>query len=533
DFFELGGDSIRSIQVVGQAREAGLAAGLATLLAHPTPAGLAAAMGAGEPETAAIEPFALLSEDDRLLLPDGLDDAYPMAELQVGMVYEMERDPERLPYHNVHTLRLTGAFDEARFRDALARVTARHAVLRTSFDTSRYREPMQLVHPDAEIPLVVADLRAASPDTRAAAVDAYLRDERRTALDPAVAPLCRIGVHVLADDAFQWTVTEHHAILDGWSLTSTLSEISSTYESLLAGQDLRPAPLRSHYRDYIAAERAALATPAAREFWHDRLAGSGGSPLPRWSTASGQPMDDDGSLVTTLPADLRAGVERFALRAGVPVKTALLAAHLRVLALVTGSPDVTTGLSAHGRLEEPDGAEVRGLFLNTLPFRVSLPDGSWQDLARAVLDAEREMSPYRRYPMAALQREFVGASLFEAGFVYNDFHRFGRLAGGEGVWRIDPAGQGSSGSARTSFPLLVSVSREAGAVGLRLELEYDPRRLTREQVTLLRDHHVRALQAMAADPSADHTTAVLVAGPEAARIGEWSCGGVGVSGAAT
>ncbi|MCS7475571.1 non-ribosomal peptide synthase/polyketide synthase [Umezawaea endophytica] len=545
NFFDLGGDSIRSIQVLGETREAGLTASLATMLANPTPAGLAAALEDAV-DTVRSEPFSVLADADRALLPDGLEDAYPMAELQVGMVYEMERDPERKPYHNVHTLRLAGTFDEARFRAALALVTARHPVLRTSFAMSRFSVPVQLVHPSAEIPLSVVDLRATPEDTRRAAVDEHLDAERRISLDLAAAPLCRMTVHVLSDNAFQWSVTEHHAILDGWSLTSTLAEISTTYDALLAGQDVRPAPLRSSFRDFIAAERAALTSPESRRYWRERLAGTDGSPLPRWSVVSdglgdtvpGERHDRDedlghGSLVTTLPAELRADVEAFARRAGVPFKTAVLAAHLRVLSAVTGGGDVTTGLSFHGRLEEADGAEVRGLFLNTLPFRVALPDGSWQDLARAVFEAERDVLPHRRYPMAALQRELGGASLFDVGFVYNDFHQFGGLADGDGSWRLDTADQGSSGSARTSFPLLVSVSREAGTDGLRLELEYDTRKVDGEQAVLLRDYHLSALHAMTADPSSLHTTSVLVPSGEARRVAEWSRAAVDVPGATT
>jgi len=536
NFFDLGGDSIRSIQVLGEAREAGLTAGLATMLANPTPAGLAAALEDAVTATRS-EPFSVLAADDRALLPDGLEDAYPMAELQVGMVYEMERDPERRPYHNVHTLRLTGTFDETAFRAALARVTARHPVLRTSFAMSRFSVPVQLVHPTAEIPLTVVDLRGTA-DARAA-VDEHLAVERRTPLDLTVAPLCRMTVHVLADDAFQWTVTEHHAILDGWSLTSTLAEISTTYEGLLAGHDPRPVPLRSTYRDFIAAEYTALASPASRDYWRDLLAGSDGSPLPRWSVTA--PLGDvvpgerhePGSLVTTLPAELRVDVEVFARRAGVPFKTAVLAAHLRALAAATGGQDVTTGLSFHGRLEEADGTEVRGLFLNTLPFRVVLPDGTWHDLARAVLQAERDVLPHRRYPMAALQRDLGRASLFDVGFVYNDFHQFGRLADGGGAWRLDSADQGSSGSARTSFPLLVSVSREAGTAELRLEMEYDPRQITPDQAVLLRDQHLRALQAMTADPSARHAAVPLVGGREERHLTTWSREAVEVDGATT
>ncbi|MGC5016896.1 phosphopantetheine-binding protein, partial [Streptosporangium sp. DT93] len=92
NFFDLGGDSIRSIQVLGQARDAGLAFTLQDQHRHPTLAELAGVThhGGDRARRPVREPFSLLSPEDRERLPEGLADAYPMAELQVGMVYEME-----------------------------------------------------------------------------------------------------------------------------------------------------------------------------------------------------------------------------------------------------------------------------------------------------------------------------------------------------------------------------------------------------------------------------------------------------------
>ena len=65
---------------------------------------------------------------------------------------------------------------------------------------------------------------------------------------------------------------------------------------------------------------------------------------------------------------------------------------------------------------------MRGLFLNTVPFSIDLAEHSWADLVRGVFAAEVELSPYRRYPMAALQKELKGQPLFEVMFNYLNFH---------------------------------------------------------------------------------------------------------------
>ncbi|HWO66111.1 MAG TPA: condensation domain-containing protein, partial [Umezawaea sp.] len=540
NFFDLGGDSIRSIQILGRVRDAGFTVGLQEFLDAPTLADLATTVAPSTPDDVrTTRPFSLVGEADRALLPDGLEDAYPMAELQVGMVYEMERDRARNPYHNVETLRLAGRFDEACFRAAVDHVVARHPVLRTSFDLVGFTEPMQLVHAVVEVPFTVVDLRRA--EDRHAALLEHVRHEQGTRFDLSGAPLLRMAVHVLSEDAFQWTITEHHAVLDGWSVVSTLAEITDRYRDLLAGTRPAVEPLRSLYRDFVAAERAALNSPESREFWRDRLAGAPDGRIPRWDAdLAGERVDGErhvrdeaaghGSLITPLSADLLRGLEEFAGRASVPVKTVVLAAHLRVLGLFTGSTDVLVGLTSNGRLEETDGSEARGLFLNTVPLRVRLPEGSWQDLARAVFRAERDLLPHRRYPLAALQRELGGdRPLFESNLTYNNFHRIARLAT-DGT--IDQAGTDPvlPGVARTNFPLDVTFSHEPGADGLLLEIDYALGDLTSDQVVRLRDSHLRVLRAMVLDGEAHHRASSLLGAGDEEVLASWQGTSAPVSG---
>ncbi|WP_267132790.1 amino acid adenylation domain-containing protein, partial [Streptomyces durbertensis] len=531
NFFDLGGDSIRSIQVLGKARDAGLVLGLPELFRAPTLAGLGglvtvdAAGGVDRSAVPVTEPFGLVSAEDRARLPEGLEDAYPMAELQLGMVYEMERDPDLNPYHNVSSLKVGERFEEEPFRRALALVVARHAVLRTSFDLSRFSEPLQLVHARAEVPLTVADLRGADPEDQRSAVAEHVRTEGRNLFSLASAPLCRMSVHVLSEDAFQWTVTDHHAILDGWSLASTLAEITDTYHALLRDENAPAPPLRSTYRDYIAAERAALNSTASAAYWHNLLAERPQGALPRWpaETRTSENTQGHGELFAALPRELCDQLEQVAERAGVPVKSVLLAAYLRALSVATGTTDVVTGLSVNGRLETSGGTDVRGLFLNTVPLRLRLSDGTWLDLVRAVFEAEREMLPHRRYPMSALQRALGGKPLFETGFVYNHFRQIGELV--EGAGAEQGAGDPVDGAGRTHFPLLVAVSREPGHAGMRLELQYDSRELAARQVALVRDYYVRVLEMVVSDPDAPFGQVGVLGDSELSLLGSWAGAG--------
>ena len=60
------------------------------------------------------------------------------------------------------------------------------------------------------------------------------------------------------------------------------------------------------------------------------------------------------------------------LQIGMPLKSVLLAGHLRVVSALAGATEVVTGLMANARPEAEDGARAVGLFLNTTPLRAEL-----------------------------------------------------------------------------------------------------------------------------------------------------------------
>jgi amino acid adenylation domain-containing protein len=428
NFFALGGDSILSLRVVSGARERGLALSLPQLFRHQTVASLAAAVeDAGEAEDPVpffrTEPFALVAAEDRARLPDDVVDAYPLARLQAGMLLHMELTPERPLYHNVDTFTLRKPFRREALEEAARRVAGRHPVLRTGFHLRGFAEPLQLVHREASFQVGVDDLRHLPAAEQAAAVRAHVRAETRRPFDLTRPPLLRFHAHLLDEERFQLTLAECHPILDGWSLTTTLGEIFGLYGALLRGEDppVEPPPSVS-FRDFVALERRTLESPVCREWWERKLAGAVPERLPRLARSGAGGPRRLVRWVVELPEEVVEGMRRLEEAASVPRKTVCLAAHLQVMSLLAGSPEVLTGVTSNGRPETADGERVRGLFLNTLPFRHRLPEGSWTEVARSVFAAERELLPFRRYPLAALQEARRGEPLVESAFNYVHFH---------------------------------------------------------------------------------------------------------------
>ncbi|HEX8616352.1 MAG TPA: amino acid adenylation domain-containing protein, partial [Thermoanaerobaculia bacterium] len=468
NFFAHGGDSIRSIQIVSRARARGFDTTIHDLFEHPTIAALAAAKqtdaAAHEERTA---PFALVSDETRALLPDDVEDAYPLTMLQQGMFFYSGFEAGATTYHDVMSYHLRAAYDRAALVRALAAVSARHPMLRTSFDFDHYAEPLQLVHRHAVIPFGETDLREiAAPDD---AIAAWIEHERQQPFAPEAAPLLRVHVHRRSDETFQFSVSFHHAILDGWSLASLLTEVFREMRAL----PVAAAPELT-FRDFVALERRTLETDDARAFWAPFLADAPFNELPRLQSnempraVRQQPLD--------ISDDVSRAVKTLADDAGVPLRSVLLAAHVRALAHITGQRDVVTGLVTNGRPEAEGGERVLGLFLNTIPFRARLGGGSWLELVRETFRTEQQLHPHRRVPLSEIQKAAGGKPLFETDFNFVHFHVFEQTAGIEGFESL-----GASGFEETNFTLAVNFSWWGNPGRLGGALDYDASLLTEEQ----------------------------------------------------
>ncbi len=502
-FFRLGGDSIRSISVRGKALERGLDFSVAELFEHPTVAGLARLLEERDGATAAAPlrtaPFSLIAASDRARLPADVEDAYPLTRLQAGMVFHSELSQGTAIYHDVHSFHLRLRLELPLLARAAAELAARHPVLRTSFDLSSYGETLQLVHRHVAAPLTHIDLRGLTAARQEEEIAAWLADERRRAFDWSRPPLIRLFVHRRGDDSLQFTLSFHHAIVDGWSTASLTAELFTRYLELLEGERPPAPPFEITFRDFVALERQALAAAEQREFWQRLLTGRNATRLPRWSAAAAAAEGEAQVAPVALPSGVGEGLKRLAEAVDVPVKSVFLAAHMKALSVLLGERDVVTGLISNGRPEEADGDRVLGLFLNTVPFRLELAPGRWIDLVRAAFRAEQELTPHRRFPIAELQRREGGEPLFETAFNYVHYHVYQGLIGTPEIQVV-----GQTGYEETNFTLEANFALGLTDGSVLFWLSYRTSDLSAGEVEAIASRYVAVLSAMALAPDAEH-----------------------------
>ncbi|WP_246797359.1 non-ribosomal peptide synthetase [Burkholderia perseverans] len=531
NFFVSGGDSIRAVSVLSKAKAQGLAFALVDLFTHPTIENLAQALSLDEVSSTQDGSALSLGEADRAKLPADVEDAYPLTFLQRGMVYHNQQaSHDAALYHDVFSYRFAvPAWNEAALRTALDMLARRHPVLRTSFDFDRFDEPMQLVHAAADIPLASFDLSMHDEAEQDRQLAAFVEAERKTRFALDIAPLLRVFIHRRGEREIQYTLSFHHAILDGWSVASLNTELFGAYlaslgrEAAETAEAAEPAPLARTPRSAVESERGALNSAAHRDFWRRYLDGHAFCELPPRQaepseTATGTEARPHASVA--IDANVRARLQAVANALGVPVRSVLLAAHLRVLSMLSGKTDVTTGLVSNVRQEQDDGEKVLGLFLNTLPLRLALTSSSWAELIRETFRTELEVIRHRHYPYFQLQLDNDRAPLYEVAFNYVNFHVYESLGKHAGFALL-----GGIGFEATNFALSVNFNDAAG--GLAIDVKIDPARLSAAQGERMLGYYVAALDAIAADVHADYHARSLLSEAERHQVIEaWNATGV-------
>jgi amino acid adenylation domain-containing protein len=511
NYFALGGDSIRSLQIITRAAERGLNFTVGDIFRYQTIRTLAQNLETlkASPEVK-VAPFSLITPEDQRLLPADAEAAYPLTRLQAGMVFHRELHPESAVYHDIGTFHLRTPLREELVSKAIAEVVARHPALRTSFDLVTYSQPLQVVHRNAPVPLTVDDLTHLDAEAQEIALQEWAEADKRRGFDVTQYPLVRFQVHKRSAESFQFTLCFHHAILDGWSDASMLTEIAQRYFQQLRNEPYSPLPPETQFRDFVLLELEAIASQEHRRFWQERLEESEFIRVPRWKPTPVTTKRGVGFHEVEISDELSNALKRLALSAAVPVKTVLLAAHMRALAMLSGKTDVTTFLTSVGRPETRDGDRVLGLFLNSTPFRLNLSSGGkWSNLLEEAFAAEREAVPFRRFPLAEIQKLLGRDQLSETGFYFTHYHIYHGLEQFEDFQLLS-----HNYYEETNITLLANFALASFSNKVRFYLTCDQTEIGLEQLEAVANYYHRVLIEMAAHPEGRYDTMSLLSESE-------------------
>ncbi|MFB7953782.1 non-ribosomal peptide synthase/polyketide synthase [Streptomyces sp. NPDC056045] len=420
-----------------------------------------------------------------------LDEVLPLAPLQEGLLFHALYETDADSYTVQLSLDMTGELDGDALAAAAGQVLRRHGNLRAGFWHENGGKPVQFIPAEVELPWFSYDLTGHAEELRGAELERILAAELAAGFDPARPPLIRFALVRLAADRYRFVVTNHHILLDGWSMPVVLAELASCYSG--AGSAL---PRVTPYRDYLGwlAEQDRSAAELA---WSRALEGLEEPTL--LAPAGGEPAVAE-RIELDLPADFTAELTAAGRRLGVTLNTLVQTAWGVLLGRLTGRDDVTFGATVSGRPPEISGIETMvGLFINTLPVRIRLrPEETLAELLDRVQSEQLALLPHQYLGLADIQRIAGVGELFDTATVFENYPTApGGLSAPDGA---APAVRVSATDLRdaTHYPL----SLAAALVGdhLHVRLDHRPDVLGREEAGQLVDRLRQVLRTMAEHP---------------------------------
>ncbi|WP_409366108.1 amino acid adenylation domain-containing protein [Mycolicibacterium elephantis] len=352
---------------------------------------------------------------DELHRQSPIADVLPLTPLQQGLLYHasVAKSSGDDVYAVQLDIALSGPLDAHRLRDAVQTVVTRHPHLAARF-CPQFEEPVQLIPADPVAPWRYVELDGGDADFGIdEQIERICADERAAVCDLVEQPPFRVALIRIAPDRHRFVLTNHHIVLDGWSMPILMQEIFAGYH----GHRL---PAASPYRSFMTwlAERDHAAAQAAwRELFADFQTPILVGPPQKLGFARRSVE------VFRVPAKTTRAISKLARSHRTTVNIVLQAAWAVLLASLTDQHDVAFGTVVSGRPPEVLGAEsMVGLLINTVPVRATItPHTTASDLLDQLQNAHNNTLDHQHLALSDIHRITGQERLFDTVFVYENY----------------------------------------------------------------------------------------------------------------
>ncbi|WP_396931709.1 amino acid adenylation domain-containing protein [Mycolicibacterium sp.] len=512
-FFNLGGDSLSAMRLIAAVNAAvNTRLSVRAVFEAPTVAQLAARIGGAEAEPDLLVssgPAAMPSPVVAATSSGGsmrIADVLPLTPLQQGLLFHASASSGGDDVYAVQLyISLAGPLDEKRLAAAVQAAVARHPNVAARF-SQKFAEPVQVIPADPVVPWQYFELDAAGGDVEAQ-IATVCAAERLAVCELGNEPAFRAALIRIAPEQYRFVMTNHHIVLDGWSLPILLGEVFASYY----GQRLPPA---APYRRFVS-WLAGRDRDAARAAWGQVLAGFDTPTLVGPANRAEPGRREVASF--TVSAQTTKSLGELARSCHTTVSTVLQAAYARVLMSMTGHSDVAFGTTVSGRPDEVLGADsMVGLLINTVPVRAAITASTTTaGLLSQLQNAHAQTLDHQHLALSEIHRATGHDHLFDTFFVYENYPiDAAKLSGADGLAVTNFAHREYN-----HYPIAMQA---IPGDDLTLRVEYDTGMFDSDAINTLIGRLKRALAAMITDPDRPLSSVDMLDEAELINLSRWS-----------
>ncbi|WP_327228399.1 amino acid adenylation domain-containing protein [Streptomyces platensis] len=435
-----------------------------------------------------------------------IEDILPLSPLQEGMLFHALYD-DQAPDVYVAQLAfdLKGPLNVRVLRLSAEQLLVRYPNLRAAYRQRKASRPVQLIPRVVSLPWQEVDLSGVAGEAQTAEMLRLQVEERLRRFDLTRPPLLRFMLVRLGEGRHRLVMTNHHILMDGWSMPVLLGELFALYGRGGEGSGLPPVVPYRRYLEWLAGRDRG----AAESAWRLALAGVEEPTLLAPSVRNLAPLVPE-RLTRELSEGLSGELRALARARGWTMNTLVQGAWAVVLGRLTGRDDVVFGSTVSGRPAELPGVEsMVGLFINTVPVRARLDAAeSVSGFLTRIQDEQTRIRAHDHLGLADIQRAVGLNELFDTQMVFENYPADSTTAEQTGGLEM----QAVEAYDATHYPLGLTAWVANGRLALRLSHRADV--FDTAAVETIMDRLVRVLQQVAADPDARSASVNLLSETE-------------------
>ncbi|WP_103071998.1 hybrid non-ribosomal peptide synthetase/type I polyketide synthase [Aquimarina sediminis] len=359
DFMELGGDSLKAITMLSHVQgKTAMTMSLQDFFSNTTIQKLC--------EKVTETHFVSISKIDK-------KEFYPVTASQHRTWVLSQLEAGSAAYNLTKVIELKGDLDKAKFQKTFELLISRHEILRTYFKTNDSGEICQFIIDKNEVNFEVKYLDFSKKLQKD--LDQYLINEQALTFDLSKTPLFRATLLETKPNEYVFSFVMHHIISDGWSMELLISEIVTTYNHLVKGEDIEYKELSIQYKDYtvwLQEQKSTEEYKKAEQYWVSKFQGD--IPvldLPSFKKRPSVWSYNGSTIHKRYSRTFLSKLKRFSKDHDVTMFMTLMAGVNALLYRYTNQNDIILGTPVAGR-EHADIQDQIGLYLNTLAIRTTV-----------------------------------------------------------------------------------------------------------------------------------------------------------------
>lgn len=358
DFFVIGGNSLKAIQLIGHIRQIfGINYPLMELFTRANIAAMASYISTQKGNKNAV----VIEKRER-------QERYPLAYVQEGFWFYNKLEPLNI-FYNIAANRIQGKFDLEIFQRALNCVILRHDALRMVFG-ERNGVPYITIRDKMNVTIPVIDLSDCENQERE--MLRLSREEINTPFDLEKGPLIRYKFFYYGENDGVILINMHHIVTDGWSINILLGDISEYYNAYMENRTPVLKELPISYSDFVLWQRDhefASLVEQQKAYWIEKLSGQ----LPVLGLMGKKKRPDlvtyHGEIIQfEIPEEKILQLKQLGYQYNSTLFMVLLSIYYITLYRYTLDEDIIIGSPIAGR-GYPQIEDVIGCFINTLCIR--------------------------------------------------------------------------------------------------------------------------------------------------------------------